>query len=648
MTSPSAGTRSDELLALFNRAVALHSSGRLAEARSLYEGLLRQLPKHPGLLDLYGTVRHQLGDHGVAAGYLERAVSGNPSAAGAWNHLGAVRRAQGRSDSAIRVFRRSAVLDPSAAEPWMNLGLVARDTGENATVIREGTRAMAIRPDLADVEIQVGGALAALGRPEAAATHLMRVRATDPLRPDLALHLSGALGALGDHRGALRAARAGIAASPGVYELYPRLIGARDPDVDTDAFVTWARFATRIRPGDARLWANRAAELYQAGRFEDGLREARRASILAPSDRAALQNLIAAAHHLCRYQAGRRAARRALAAHPRAPDLLYAAAEAEFVIGDLGRAWDLYEARTERADATARRGLPAGWRGPGTGSGPLLVVAEQGIGDEVVFLSCLPDLLAAVSVPVVVEVDRRLVATFQRSFPGVTVVPRQVDPAQPGRRVLDYRRLVASEGITEFVHCGSLPRYFRADRDRPCGRAGYLVPDPALVARWRAALSPFHGTKLVGVGWRSARMNRLRARFHADISDWEPIFSAHGCTFVSLMPGDVEREREVLRRRHGIELRCLDGLDAWNDIDSLMALMAVLDVVVIARTATCAFAGAIGVPTIRVAQSFNRITDGCDLFFAGVRPVLARTAPFDPKAAAAAAGRLLRERIGTA
>src|SRR3546814_4801152 len=81
-----------------------------------------------------------------------------------------------------------------------------------------------------------------------------------------------------------------LVASPAVHELFPRLVGASVPNSDRGAYSAWSRYATCIRPRDARLWVNRAAELYRAGRFDAAYRQARRAAILEPAHLAALQN----------------------------------------------------------------------------------------------------------------------------------------------------------------------------------------------------------------------------------------------------------------------------------------------------------------------------------------------------------------------
>src|SRR3546814_188936 len=151
-----AGPTPTELARSFSDAVAHHFAGRLREAQAIYRQLLRHFPNHPELLDLYGTLRHQLGDHGHAAELVARSVARRPAAAGGWNHFGAIQRALDRRGPAIVAFRRSALLAPSEAGPWINLGIVANDLGDYGKAVGVGRSALAVRPALVDVRVKVG------------------------------------------------------------------------------------------------------------------------------------------------------------------------------------------------------------------------------------------------------------------------------------------------------------------------------------------------------------------------------------------------------------------------------------------------------------------------------------------------------------
>ena len=87
-----------------------------------------------------------------------------------------------------------------------------------------------------------------------------------------------------------------------------------------------------------------------------------------------------------------------------------------------------------RADHAARLKIPgkvpqcdhglSGWTGGSLKNKRLLVTAEQGVGDELMFASMIPDLArraAEEGGSIVLECDPRLVPLFARSFPGVSV-----------------------------------------------------------------------------------------------------------------------------------------------------------------------------------------------------------------------------------
>ena len=70
--------------------------------------------------------------------------------------------------------------------------------------------------------------------------------------------------------------------------------------------------------------------------------------------------------------------------------------------------------------ATEQRLAP--WTGGSLKSKRLLVRAEQGVGDQIMFASLIPDLAArarAEGGSVILECEPRLVPLFARSFPGV-------------------------------------------------------------------------------------------------------------------------------------------------------------------------------------------------------------------------------------
>ena len=261
--------------------------------------------------------------------------------------------------------------------------------------------------------------------------------------------------------------------------------------------------------------------------------------------------------------------------------------------GDLVSGWALYEQRLSPDWPKSVAFLAPGRRlAPGdalTGRS-LLVLAEQGIGDEILFANTLPDLIDELGPDgrLAVAVDPRLVDLFQRSFPTARVCAHATDRAGGRRR---RRAAVApAEHVDAWTPLASLAqRYRRALADFP--HASYLTPDPARVRRWRDWLG---ARPAVGVTWRSGKAAGERRRFYPDLADWAGLLRIPGAQFVNLQYGDCEDDLAALEQLGGTEIRRPPGLNIKDDIDDLAALCTALQGAVCVQNATGALAGACG------------------------------------------------------
>jgi hypothetical protein len=112
----------------------------------------------------------------------------------------------------------------------------------------------------------------------------------------------------------------------------------------------------------------------------------------------------------------------------------------------------------------------------------LAVLGEQGIGDEILFGSVIPDVLKF-GIKVTVECEERLRPIFERSF-GVETRPRQ--------------KLNAPRSEDAFIPIGDLPRIFRKDRSQ-FKSVPFLKPLEWKVEKWS------HLKGKTGIAWRGRR-----------------------------------------------------------------------------------------------------------------------------------------------
>jgi len=178
------------------------------------------------------------------------------------------------------------------------------------------------------------------------------------------------------------------------------------------------------------------------------------------------------------------------------------------------------------------------------------------------------------------------VPLFARSFPDCDVVPR-TDPPHP----------YTQHGIDFQVPVCGLGRWLRRSLDAFPERGSYLVADAERVRYWRDRLDRLGTGPKIGFSWRSINVSGARSLACTLIEQWRPVLAVPGATFVSLQYDECSDELESARRDLGVPVHELAGIDMFNDLDDVAALMGALDLVISAPTAVSVLAAALGVPT---------------------------------------------------
>jgi tetratricopeptide (TPR) repeat protein len=238
------------------------------------------------------------------------------------------------------------------------------------------------------------------------------------------------------------------------------------------------------------------------------------------------------------------------------------------------------------ASSVALRALPfPDWRGEALEGKRLLIFAEQGLGDEIMFASCFPEIIARAA-HCFIECEKRLEPIFRRSFPGATILPAVGKHEPPWLRTIgpiDYQ-----------VAAGDLPSYLRnawADFPR---HAGYLKADPARVAHWRARLDALGPGLKVGISWRGGTPATRSSARTIPLPAWLPLLQTAGCRFVSLQYGKAAEELAAFGSQAPLPIA--HWPDAIDDYDETAALVCALDLVISVCTAIIHLTGALGRP----------------------------------------------------
>jgi hypothetical protein len=254
---------------------------------------------------------------------------------------------------------------------------------------------------------------------------------------------------------------------------------------------------------------------------------------------------------------------------------------------DYSRGWDEYEWRLRdpaHAPLHERFGLPL-WEGDSLAGRRLLIYAEQGLGDELMYASMVPELIHQ-GAHCLIDCDPRLEGLFRRSFPGATV--------HGGGQTDSADWLAAAGGADLRAPIASLPRFLRRSAESFPQHGGYLRAAPERIARWRERLAAAGPRPWIGLSWRGGVPRTGRGARSLRLVELLPLFTGTGATFVNLQYGHSADEVAELHASHGARLH--HWTDAIDDYEETAALIAALDLTVSVCTAVVHCAGALGRP----------------------------------------------------
>jgi len=370
-----------------------------------------------------------------------------------------------------------------------------------------------------------------------------------------------------------------------------------------DIAIETLRMAIMRMPHETILWNSLATVLAEEGRADESLVFYNEAIRLEPGFARPFHNLGYAYQHLGQLE-------EALANYDRALERVVDTTERRETrhsrsicligAGKLEEGFREYEIRNdERFRAYVYHHVKAPkWNGEDIAGKKVLLVGEQGLGDEFMFANILPDVEKAVGAngKLQIAVDPRLISLFQRSFPKAEVggyEDRTLIDANDGNKAFRLVPFAAGGNEPDFwAPMGSALQYYRKSlADFP--HQAFLKPDPARVAEFRALLDKMPGKK-IGICWRSMMLGAKRAKYYSPVDAWGPILKTPGVTFVNLQYGDCADELKRMQEKFGVTVEVIPGLDLRDDIDGAAALSAALDLVISAPTAAAATAASVG------------------------------------------------------
>jgi tetratricopeptide (TPR) repeat protein len=604
-------------------------AGDWVAAQSVARQLVEADPKDGEARHLLAQIVFKAGKGQEAIDWMRAALELDPLNAAYNNDHGVMLASLGRWSEAAAAYEVAAVLDRDGFDARFNLALALLRTGQRERARVELDRAKVLQPDLPDVLALDGELLRAEGDPVRAAEAFGKAIGLGLATPDAHVNLGLALMDLERGEEALEAMRTAERIGGGDAETFFRLgdfyhrksdregRNGKDYASDREQAERHYRRALALRPDFAEAYNNLglllkgdgnmpgAVECYaraliihpahvpthinlgtlraEEGWMEGAIDSYKFALKIDPYSTDAWNSLGMSYMRLHRLDEAEKAYRRSLEIRPELADTRAQMALLLLLSGRYAEAWPLYENRWQASNWKSVKKpefSQAEWNGDDLGGRTLLVVAEQGFGDNLQFSRYLPLLRRRYPRARILYWCRQ--ALFRLIGFSATALAWDVE-------VLP-EVLPASTEFDVFISLMSLPGRMGTTLENVPSDVPYLAAPPQLIGKWAARFAGLKGKKL-GLVWSGSETYWQKFRA-VRLERMEPLFQVGGIHWISLQkgPGAGQIAGE------GLSDRIVDVMGEAGDFADTAAIIAHLDLVIGVDTAVLHLAGAMGKP----------------------------------------------------
>ena len=514
------------------------------------------LPDDPEAFNNLGVAQADLGQFDDALASCRRALALAPTLAAAHNNLGNALKALGQVEPAAASYRQAVALAPDLVEAHLGLGKVLIDLGQLDEALVSLQRALQLAPALVEAHFQLGLAQQALKQLEAAAGSYRQVLACKPDWEGAQSNLGNVLCDLGRYHEAQVCLQLALAQRPDQPEAHFNLGNALKAQGQLEMAADCYRRALAIKPEFVAALSNLGVALKAMGQMNEALACCRAALKIDPEYAVARQNA--------------------------ALILLY---QGEFEAG-----WSLHRARASKEVVPGFVTMPnlpfAQWQGESLLGKSLLIMREQGLGDEIQFCRYAP-LLKQLGVARITLVCKPALQELLATLDGVDAL-HVLEPGNARPPNHDFWTFMLD-----------IPYHLATRLDNIPAKLPYLAANPARTAQLAATLNAClpggsAAVTKVGLCWKGNSLYTADAQRSFGLGVFKPLLSVPGVRCFTLQTGS---------RAEFLAFAGAGAVDLGHEIDAdgppfqeTAALITQLDLVITCDTSIGHLAAALGKP----------------------------------------------------
>jgi len=535
---------------LFNRGNALNDSGKHEEAIVDFEKSLLLDSKNVKTLVAYGNALKHCGYIKKALDSYDSALKINPQFYEAILNKASLLQGLSDYDNAILLLERAITLAPQLPYAFFNLGVLFQNLRRLDEALLNYNKAIFLMPGYVDAHINRGNILRELGQFEEAVLCFEYLLTIIPNN----IYVFNNLGIVFDE-----------------LKNYEKAILNYD-------------IAISIDPTFANAFMNKGNTLRKLRQLDDAIVCFQYALNIDKNNYDAYINIGNCLKEQKKLDESIEIYDKVISINPNFAEAYFNKSLSYLLKGDFSEGWKFYEWRWKQVKPFSPLKHIENkkfWNGSKL-NGTLLVLPEQGVGDEILYLGMISEVKERVN-RLVVAVDSRLVPICIRSFEGVFFV--SVDTVDKNFE------------CDAQIYMGSLGRYFRNDAN--CFhnvRLGYLKANLNMADELRSKMI-IHNKKICGVSWASSN-REFGENKSITLCDMLPLFVNKDFHYVNLQYGDTSSERQTLFESTGLYIDEFQNIDKFNDLEGLASLISACDIVVTVSNTTAHLAAALGKPVL--------------------------------------------------
>ncbi len=256
---------------LLQQGLGFHQQGDLSQAKTIYQQVLTQQPKHFDALHLLGVIAAQQRDHEAAERLMAQALEIDARYDFVWANRGNALREMKRWDEARTCFQQAVTRNPNNTEAWNYLGDSYKALNEPENAIESYQRAIFLNNKDERALLNLANLLKHLRRDTEALETYARVIVMNPQNAEAYRERGNLFLERGKHHQSINDFDAAIKIQPqDTQSLFNRGVANAGIKRFQQALDSYD-LAMQIEDNNAYLHFNRGVALEQLGRFDESL-----------------------------------------------------------------------------------------------------------------------------------------------------------------------------------------------------------------------------------------------------------------------------------------------------------------------------------------------------------------------------------------